>query len=71
MVNTNTYELRSGEHPIGLRQAPTPQQALLDYLRSRGCLDGEITRLGPDAVSWRGAVYRAVPVSKDEQRPAL
>jgi hypothetical protein len=65
-VNTNTYELRSGEHPIGLREASTAQQALLDYLRSRGCVDEEITRLGPDAVSWRGAVYRALPVAIDE-----
>jgi hypothetical protein len=61
-----TYELRSGEHRIGLREASTAQQALLDYLRARGCADDEITRLGPDAVSWRGAVYRAVPVSSEE-----
>jgi hypothetical protein len=65
MVGTSTYELRSGEHRVGLREASTAQQALLDYLRARGCADDEITRLGPDAVSWRGAVYRAVPVSAD------
>jgi hypothetical protein len=65
-VDTSTYELRSGEHRIGLREASTAQQALLDYLRSRGCSDAEITRLGPDAVSWRGAVYRAVRVPADE-----
>jgi hypothetical protein len=56
-----TYELRSGDRPIGLRDASTPQQALLDYVRSLGCRDDEILRLGVDAVSWRGAVYRAVP----------
>jgi len=65
-VDTSTYELRSGEHRIGLREASTAQQALLDYLRARGCADAEITRLGPDAVSWRGAVYRAVPVAAEE-----
>jgi hypothetical protein len=72
MVEMGTFELRSGEHLIGLREASTAQQALLDYLRARGCADAEIMRLGPDAVSWRGAVYRAVPVSHDEQpvRPA-
>ena len=61
----NIYELRSGAHSIGRREAGTAQQALLDHLRSRGCSDAEITRLGPDAVSWRGAVYRATPVSTD------
>ncbi len=60
------YELRSGEHSIGRREAGTAQQALLDHLRSRGCSDAEITRLGPDAVSWRGAVYRAIPASSDD-----
>ena len=59
------YELRSGDNSIGQREAGTAQQALLDHLRSRGCSDVEITRLGPDAVSWRGAVYRATPVSAD------
>ena len=59
------YELRSGEHSIGRREASTAQQALLDHLRSRGCSDAEITRLGPDAMSWRGAVYRAIAVSTD------
>jgi hypothetical protein len=65
-VETSTYELRSGDHRIGIREASTAQQALLDYLRARGCADAEIMRLGPDAVSWRGAVYRAVPVAPDE-----
>ena len=59
------YELRSGAHSIGRREAGTAQQALLDHLRSRGCTDAEITRLGPDAVSWRGAVYRAILVSNE------
>jgi len=34
----------------------------MDYVRSLGCRDDEIARLGADALSWRGAVYRAVPV---------
>lgn len=57
-----TYELHSGRRPIGFRDASTAQQALVDYVRGLGCSDDEIMRLGPDAVSWRGAVYRAVPV---------
>jgi hypothetical protein len=66
-MNT-TYELRSGDRPIGVRDASTAQQALLDYVRSLGCKDEEIMRLGVDAVSWRGAVYKAVPAPDDERR---
>lgn len=65
---TTTYELRSGDRPIGTREASTPQQALLDYVRALGCKDDEILRLGVDAVSWRGAVYRAVPAPADDLR---
>lgn len=50
---------------MGLREAHTPQQAVIDYVRSLGCRDEEIMRLGPDAVSWRGAVYKAVPISEE------
>lgn len=56
-----TYELRQGRRPIGLRDATTAQEALMDYVRSLGCRDAEVARLGADAVSWRGAVFRAVP----------
>jgi hypothetical protein len=45
-----------------LRQASSAHEALFDYARSLGCRDDEIVRLGVDAVSWRGAVYRAEPV---------
>ena len=59
---TSTFQLRSGKRPIGLREASTAQQALFDYVRGLGCSDDEIMRLGPDAVAWRGAIYKAVPV---------
>jgi hypothetical protein len=62
---TTTYELRSGDRLIELREAFTAQQALFDYLRSLGCQDEEIMKLSDDVVSWRGAVYRAVPVASD------
>jgi hypothetical protein len=57
-----TFLVRTGLREVGRRQAYTAQQALLDYARSMGCQDDEIMRLGPDAVSWRGAVYHAVPL---------
>ncbi|MFO7572774.1 MAG: hypothetical protein R6W48_09285 [Gaiellaceae bacterium] len=66
---THTYELRSGRKPVGLTTAPSAQVALLDYVRSLGCREAEIMRLGPDVVSWRGAVYRAVRVAS-ESAPA-
>lgn len=58
----STYELRAGRRPVGVRTAPSAQVALLDYVRSLGCHEDEITRLGRDAVAWRGAVYRAVRI---------
>ena len=57
-----TYELRQGRRAIGLRGGHTAQEVLTDYVRSLGCREDEIARLGADALSWRGAVYRAVPV---------
>ena len=60
-----TYELRAGRRAVAHRVAPNAQIALLDYVHSLGCRDDEITRLGVDAVSWRGAVFRAVPVASE------
>jgi len=57
-----SYEIRSGERPVSVKSAPSVQQALLDYVRSLGCSDAEIIRLGSAAVSWRGARYTAVAV---------
>ena len=54
------YEIRSGERAVSIRSAPSAQQALLDYVKSLGCRDAEIVRLGQAAVSWRGARYTAV-----------
>ncbi len=61
-----TYELLSGHRRIAVKVAPTAQIALFDHLRSLGCRDAEITRLGVDAIAWRGAVYRAVPMPRPE-----
>jgi hypothetical protein len=60
-VNTD-YEIRSGRRAVSIRSAPSAQQALLDYVRSLGCKDAEIVRLGAAAVVWRGARYTAVEV---------
>jgi hypothetical protein len=52
---------------VSVRSAATPQQALIDYLRSLGCRDGDLVRLGTDAVAWRGARYSAVPVASENE----
>jgi hypothetical protein len=39
--------------------------AVVEYLRSMGCRDDEMSTLGADAISWNGAVYRAVAVAHD------
>jgi hypothetical protein len=62
MVNVVTnYEIRTGRKMVSVRDAGSGYQALVDYLRSVGCRDGEMVRTGSESVSWRGAVYRATP----------
>lgn len=64
-----TYEIILAGEPVATREAGTPLLALIDYLREAGCPDRDIVRLGPESVSWRGAVYRASPyeaASSDE-----
>jgi hypothetical protein len=54
---TRIYEIRSGRHSVAFLDASSAQEALFDYLRSLGCRDDEIVRLGSRAAAWRGAVY--------------
>ena len=58
------YEVHSGDRLVASRTASTPQAALFDYVRSLGCKDEEVMKLAPDAISWRGAVFKAVQVGK-------
>jgi hypothetical protein len=50
---------------IRLQRADTAREALIEYLRSMGCRDDEMSTLGANAISWQGAVYRAHPVTTD------
>jgi hypothetical protein len=63
---TRKYEIRSGERAVSVKDGPSAQQALLDYVKSLGCKDAEIIRLGADAVAWRGARYTAVLIPPGE-----
>jgi hypothetical protein len=60
-----SYEVRSGKRLVSLQSASTAKEAVVEYLRSTGCRDDELTRVAADAVAWRGAVYRAVPLGGD------
>jgi hypothetical protein len=63
----HAYDIRLGNRTVSRREAITPQQAVLDYLRSMGCEDDEVARVGTDSASWRGAVY--VAVMEDDEEP--
>jgi hypothetical protein len=54
------YEIRSGRRVVCVQESVSPLQAVVDYVRSLGTADSEIRRLGPDTVSWRGALFSAV-----------
>lgn len=60
-----SYEVRSGKRLVSLQTAHTAGEAAIEYLRSLGCREEEITRVGTDSVTWRGAVYRAVPLGRE------
>ena len=62
MIRTS-YEVRCGRRLISLQSASTAREAIIEYLRSMGCRDEEMSTLSADAISWNGAVYRAVVVS--------
>lgn len=58
------YDVRQASRVVSTRLAASPREAALDYVRSLGCRRDEITSIGADAVSWRGAVYRAAPAEQ-------
>jgi hypothetical protein len=45
---------------VSIQHSSSALQAAVDYVRSFGCSNDEITRLGVDAVAWRGARFSAV-----------
>ena len=66
-----TFEIRCGSRSVTHRNATTPQHAVIDYLRSLGSRDAELVRLAPGGVSWRGAVYTAVPLTDSARADAV
>ena len=62
---TRKYEIHSGRRTVSIEYSVSASQAVVDYLRSFGCSDDEIRRLGVDSVSWRGARFSAVLAPAD------
>ncbi len=56
------YEIHSGRRTVSTQLSSSPLQAAIDYVRSFGSSNDEITILGVDTVSWRGARFSAVLV---------
>ena len=63
---SRTYEIHSGRRIAKTMLSSSPLQAAIDYVSTFGSAK-EITILGPDTVSWRGARFVGVPVP--ERRP--
>ena len=62
---TKKYEIHSGRRIVSYQYSVSAMQAAVDYVRSMGTKDSEITRLGSDKVSWRGAQFRALLAPAD------
>ena len=67
------FEIRSGRRKVKTVLSSSALQAAIDYVHTFGSAK-EITILGPDTVSWRGARFVGVPVlaePRDEVEPPL
>jgi hypothetical protein len=60
-----SYEVRCGKRLVGLNAAHTARESVVEYLRSLGCRDSEMTSVAVNALTWRGAIYRAVPLGSE------
>ena len=58
---SRSYEIHSGRRVVKTVLSSSSLQAAIDYVHTFGSAK-EITILGPDTVSWRGARFVGVPV---------
>ena len=65
------YEIHSGRRVVSTQLSVSPLQAVVDYVRSYGVMDDEITRLGVDSVSWAGARFTAMLVPTESPLDAM
>ena len=66
---SRTYEIHSGRRIVKTVLSSSPLQAAIDYVQSYGSSSKEITILGPDTVSWRGARFVAVHAAERSPEP--
>jgi hypothetical protein len=57
-----SYSICSGRRTVAVRKAWYGAEAVVDYLMTHGCKGNELATVGPNAVTWRGATYTAVPM---------
>ena len=55
-----SYSVYSGRRAVSVRKAWSGAEAVIEYLLTLGCRSSELSTVGPDAVMWRGATFRAV-----------
>jgi len=56
------YSVYSGRRTVAVRKAWSGAEAVIEYLTTMGIKNNEVSILGPNSVTWRGATYTAVPV---------
>lgn len=69
LVMSRRYEIHTGRRTVATRLSSSALEAAIDYARMFGSPQ-EITVVGIDTVSWRGARFTAVPLS-DERAPLV
>ncbi len=57
-----SYSVYSGRRQVTVKKAWSGAEAVIDYLTTMGIKSSELAMVGPDAVTWRGATYKAVQV---------
>ena len=60
-----SYSVYSGRRAVAVHKAWSGAEAVIEYLLTLGCKSSELSTVGPDAVTWRGATFRAVPTTVD------
>ena len=63
-TTTTSYSVYSGKRIVGLQNAWSPSEAVVEYLRRQGYRNDEIRRMGYDSAAWRGATYTAREASE-------
>lgn len=67
---SRNYEIHSGRRIVKTVRSSSSLQAAIDYVHTFGSAK-EITILGPDTVSWRGARFVGVPVNESSSEAEL